>query len=305
MKTKLPIMFASALLGLWLGGQPDLVRRRAPTDTPVKPRDGQPAAPATAALRAAIDRGAAFLLKSQNSNGWWSTPEQPAVTALVLTALNLEPSGRFQRSRPSELARAYDFILASAKPDGSIQRSGLANYNTSLCLIALVSAFDTNFTPVILAARRYIASTQIDFGAPGTNDTPFDGGIGYGSKYQHSDMNNTLTAIEAMRMSEVVLSKDRPASFTPEADVNWAAVASFLQHCQNLPSHNTARLGFAGCQGSRRLRLLPREQHGGRRHERGDRARGAPQLRQHELRRTAELYLCSCGQGRSARHGCA
>ena len=49
---------------------------------------------------------------------------------------------------------------------------------------------------MILAARRYIASTQIDFGAPGTNDTPFDGGIGYGSKYQHSDMNNTLTAIE-------------------------------------------------------------------------------------------------------------
>ena len=39
------------------------------------------------------------------------------------------------------------------------------------------------------------------------------------------------------------------------------------------------RLGFARYQGSRRLRLLPREQHGRRRHERGDRARGSPQLR--------------------------
>jgi len=238
MKMKLSIMFASALLALWLGNNPTLSAAEVLTDAAAKPGAGQAIAPTSAALRAAIDRGTAFLLKSQNSNGWWSTPEQPAVTALVLTALNLEPSGRFQRSRPSELARAYDFILTSAKTDGSIQRSGLANYNTSLCLIALVSAFDTNFAPVILAARRYIASTQIDFGAPGTNDTPFDGGIGYGSKYQHSDMNNTLTAIEAMRMSEAALAKDRPASVTPEADVNWAAVASFLQHCQNLPSHN-------------------------------------------------------------------
>jgi squalene-hopene/tetraprenyl-beta-curcumene cyclase len=239
MKTKLTIKLAFLLFGLWLGGT-SVLPAAGPADPPSKSVVAPPTAPTPAALRAAIDRGTAFLLKSQNSNGWWTTPEQPAVTALVLTALNLDPSGRFQRSRSSELSRAYDFILSSAKPDGSIQRSGLANYNTSLCLIALVTAGDTNFLPVILAARRYIASTQIDFGAPGTNDTPFDGGIGYGSKYQHSDMNNTLTAIEAMRMSEGALSKDRSASVTPEADVNWAAVASFLQHCQNLPLQNQA-----------------------------------------------------------------
>ena len=40
---------------------------------------------------------------------------------------------------------------SSVKPDGSIQRSGLANYNTALCLVALVTACDTNFMPVILA----------------------------------------------------------------------------------------------------------------------------------------------------------
>lgn len=240
MKTQLTIMCASALLGFWLGNHPILAVAEAPTDTAAKPGAQPATAPTLAALQAAIDRGTAFLLKSQNSNGWWSTPAQPAVTALVLTALNLDPSGRFRSSRSSELNRAYDFILTSAKPDGSIQRSGLANYNTSLCLIALVTAGDTNFMPVILAARRYIASSQIDFGAAGTNDSPFDGGIGYGSKYQHSDMNNTLTAIEAMRWSEAALSRDGPASVTPEADVDWAAVASFLQHCQNLPSHNPA-----------------------------------------------------------------
>jgi len=52
-------------------------------------------------------------------------------------------------------------------------------------------------------------------------------------------MNNTLTALEAMRLSEAVLPKDQPGSSKPEADLNWAAVAHFLQNCQNLPSHNS------------------------------------------------------------------
>src|SRR5258708_5791099 len=73
----------------------------------------------------AINRGLDFLLKSQNSNGWWSTSEQPAVTALVLTAFNQEPSGRYLHTRPSELNRAYDFVLTSAQPDGSIHRGKL------------------------------------------------------------------------------------------------------------------------------------------------------------------------------------
>ena len=234
-------MFAALLLGLWCCSILTVPGAAiVPEDAQMKPKPEKVVAPAAAELRAAIDRGASFLLRSQNSNGWWSTPEQPAVTGLVLTALNLEPSGRFQRNRSSELNRAYDFILTSAKPDGSIQRSGLANYNTSLCLVALATAGDSNFIPVILSARRYLAGTQIDFGVRGTNDTPFDGGVGYGSKYQHSDMNNTLTAIEAMRLSEGVVPKDRPGPPTPDSDIDWASVAHFLQNCQNLPSHNQA-----------------------------------------------------------------
>jgi squalene-hopene/tetraprenyl-beta-curcumene cyclase len=233
--------FTSTLLALWLCGIP-LASTAADAPTAKK----SPAAPApestpsAADLRAAIDRGTAFLLKSQNSNGWWSTPEQPAVTALALTALNLEPSGRFQHNRSSELNHAYDFILSSVKPDGSIQRSGLANYNTSLSVVALATAMDTNFLPVIIAARRYLASSQIDLGENGMNDSPFDGGIGYGDKYMHSDMANTVTAIEAMRLSEAALAKDKPGSSKPESDVNWASVAHFLENCQNLPSVNKA-----------------------------------------------------------------
>lgn len=195
-------------------------------------------APSTAELRASIDRGVLWLMANQNSNGWWSTSDQPAVTALALTALNREPSGRFVRSRPSELNRAYDFLLGSVRPDGSIHRSGLANYNTALSLVALATAEDPNFLPVIRNARAYLASSQIDMGEPGKLDTPFDGGVGYGSKYQHSDMNNTLTAIEAMRWSESALPKDAPAGSPASPDLDWKAVVNFLQNCQNLPEVN-------------------------------------------------------------------
>lgn len=199
--------------------------------------------PGTAAirleLRPAIDRGLKWLLSSQNSNGWWSTSEQPAVTALVLTAFNQESSGRF-RNRTSEINQAWDFVLSSAKEDGSIHRGNLINYNTSLCLLALATADEPRFLPVIQNARAYLARTQIDEGTKGKVDTEWDGGVGYGSKYQHSDMNNTLTAIEAMRWSENLLPKDSvlPASRGP--DLNWVAVAQFLQACQNLPSHNSS-----------------------------------------------------------------
>ncbi|MBL9128520.1 MAG: hypothetical protein JNL97_12775, partial [Verrucomicrobiales bacterium] len=109
---------------------------------------------------------------------------------------------------------------------------------TALSLVALTTAEDPRFLPVIRGARAYLASTQIDFGEPGRRDTPFDGGVGYGSKYQHSDMNNTFTAIEAMRWSESALPKDEPAGAPPRADLDWAAVVHFLRNCQNLPESN-------------------------------------------------------------------
>jgi squalene-hopene/tetraprenyl-beta-curcumene cyclase len=207
-------------------------------------------APKSSDIEAAIERGLGFLSKAQNSNGWWSTPDQPAVTALVLTAFNQDPKRPSPpQNRTSELNRAYDYLLACAQPDGSIQRAGMANYNTALSLVALTTAFDRNFLPVIVAARRYIAGTQVDMGAKGTNDTPFDGGVGYGSKYMHSDMNNTVVAseamrvsegvIEAMKMSETGLPLDDPNLQAQHADLNWSAVAHFVQSCQNLPSHNS------------------------------------------------------------------
>ena len=191
-------------------------------------------------VRASIGRGVEFLLRSQNPAGWWSNAEQPALTALALTALCLEPTGTLRESRTSEMNRGFDYLLSSARPDGSIYRVGLANYNTSLALVALTTSGDLHFLPVITKARQYLAGTQIDLGRPGEMDTAFDGGVGYGSKYQHSDLNNTLAALEAMRVSEQALQWDATQPVTPRADLNWNAVVGFLQNCQNLPGTNKA-----------------------------------------------------------------
>lgn len=186
-------------------------------------------------VQRAIDRGTAWLLANQNSNGWWTTPDHPAVTALPLVALNGEPSGKYLKNPTPAIQRGYAFLLASAKPDGGIYATNMANYNTSLSLLALMSAGRTDYDAVARKARAFIVGTQVDFGEKGRLDTPFDGGVGYGNKYSHSDLNNTLCALEALHHSKRLVADTKT---TDSKDLDWQAAINFLQNCQNLPSHN-------------------------------------------------------------------
>lgn len=186
-------------------------------------------------VQRAIDRGIAWLLANQNSNGWWTTPDHPAVTALPLVALNGEPSGKFLKQPTPQIQRGYAHLLASAKPDGGIYATNMANYNTSLALLALVSAHRPEYDAVARKARAFIVGTQVDFGETGRLDTPFDGGVGYGNKYSHSDLNNTLMALEALHHSRRLVADTKAAD---AKDLDWKAAIQFLQNCQNLPAVN-------------------------------------------------------------------
>lgn len=75
----------------------------------------------------------------------------------------------------------------------------------------------------------------MDFGEKGRLDTPFDGGVGYGNKYAHSDLNNTLIALEALYHSKRLVADTKLAD---TKDLDWQAAIRFLQHCQNLPGSN-------------------------------------------------------------------
>lgn len=186
-------------------------------------------------LQHAIDRGLSWLQTNQNPSGWWSTPDQPAVTALALMAFEGDPSGHFRQPEPDWLNRGFTYVLSCVQPDGGIHRTNLVTYNTALCMMALLAANRTDYEPAILKARQFLVRLQGDFGESGKLDGPFDGGIGYGSKYEHSDMGNTLQALEALYHSRRLV-EDK--ALADAKDLNWAAAIHFLQSCQNLPSHN-------------------------------------------------------------------
>lgn len=183
-------------------------------------------------LERAIERGAGWLVKNQQEKGNWSTTEHPAVTALALVALNGKEA---DADELEAVKKGYDFLLQNFHDDdGTIHGGkGLVNYNTSIGLLALVTAKNPDYKPQILAARKYLVGTQIDMGEKGKVDTRFDGGVGYGSKYEHSDMANTLQALEALYYS-----KQFAADSPNKQELDWKAAIHFLQNCQNLPSHN-------------------------------------------------------------------
>jgi len=187
-------------------------------------------------IQRAIDRGFSWLTANQNSNGWWQTPDHPAVTGLALMALNGDPMDRYRARENPELKRAYAFVLNHVKPNGSICVTNLPTYNTAICLMALLVARDSQYDAIIRQARNFLAGVQHDFGEKGKLDTPFDGGFGYGlSSDKVSDMSNTLLALEAMYHSKR-LTIDQPGS--NGGDLDWKAAIHFLQSCQNLASHN-------------------------------------------------------------------
>ncbi len=180
----------------------------------------------------AIEKGNDFLKNSQNTNGWWSTPDHPSITALVLSAIMGEPRQRHKSSE--QVKNGYAFVLSRVKPDGGIYGTELANYNTAICMMGLLGTHEAKYDEVLRRARAYLVASQADLGAPGKMDTPWDGGIGYSHDAGRSDMNNTVTALEALYYSKHLITDKDPAA----KDLNWAAAIQFIQNCQNLPGTN-------------------------------------------------------------------
>ena len=189
-------------------------------------------------LRESIRRGSQFLYNNQDATGWWSDPDLPALTGLALVALKMAKVKDLDRKYESERMRAYDYLTSLVKPDGTIHAGRLINYNTACSLMAFSVIENDRYQSIIRKARASIANSQIDLGEKGKLDDPHDGGVGYNSKYDHSDMNNTLMAVEAMRMSEMALRDSEKSANRPMVDLDWKALEHFLASCQNLPQRS-------------------------------------------------------------------
>ncbi|HEY3900912.1 MAG TPA: prenyltransferase/squalene oxidase repeat-containing protein [Chthoniobacter sp.] len=184
----------------------------------------------------AIERGLAFLQSQQKEDGSWSAvdPNHPGLTALPLMAFQREPSGKYLKEQPAFMQKGYAFLRSKAQPDGGIYSMGLANYNTSLAMMALLNSGNPKDEPLIETAHNFIIGMQ----AKGMANPSLDGGIGYGpngTEHAHPDLDNTLIALEALRAY-----KDKHPSVETEKgkDLDWNAAIAFITRCQNLPSAN-------------------------------------------------------------------
>lgn len=187
-------------------------------------------------VQAAIDKGLRYLKSKQDAaTGAIGSTDYPALTALGVMALMGDPRVA-EKEMPPEAKKAYAYLLSIQKEDGGIYTVGLPNYNTSLALTALTMAGpDKKYRDAILKARRLVIGGQYDDGEKGKQDTPYDGGVGYGSK-PPTDMSNTHFALEALYHAKLYL-EDDPATKN-EPQLNYSAAIDFVSRCQNLSTTN-------------------------------------------------------------------
>ena len=190
-----------------------------------------------AEARAAMAKGAAWVVAQQQADGHWAVADSPALTGLSMWALQkADPA-----AHRAAIDRALVFLLTSVREDGSIWREpsverkggGLANYNTAICMTALHALNRPELTPVVQNARSYLSKMQ--YLGPGS----YRGGMGYDADQgrPYTDLSNSYMAYEAMRLTQDV--EDLRAGGEPKADLDWKAAQEFLAQVQNLKAVNT------------------------------------------------------------------
>jgi squalene-hopene/tetraprenyl-beta-curcumene cyclase len=187
-------------------------------------------------LKQSIARGNAWLVEQQKEKGFWDDGGLPAFTGLTLTALVRDPNVDLSDGKlPDHMKKGFDWLVAQQKEDGGIYNRGLAVYNTATSLTALASSGIGEYDAAIVKARRHLVANQWDIGEKGKTDNQNDGGIGYGSKDDHTDMSNTYLALEAMVLSDKVI---EDGNFGDQPNLDWDAALKFLSRSQNLTETN-------------------------------------------------------------------
>lgn len=183
----------------------------------------------------AMTTGVAYLKSQQQPEGHWGDPNVPAISALALASILRDPGFDREAALPDWIDKGYQYIRSCQKLDGGIYGKGLATYNTSTSIMALIALGDKEDEQLILKARAFLINQQTDWGNKGETDDQFDGGIGYGGSYAHSDMSNTYLAMEAIFHTKQ-LAADTANGKQPKLD--WEAALEFVSRCQNLPETN-------------------------------------------------------------------
>jgi squalene-hopene/tetraprenyl-beta-curcumene cyclase len=182
-------------------------------------------------MERAIERGNDYLRQQQNEAGFWNDAKYPAYTALALTAAMRSPS--FEKA--DYINHGLAWLREQQKKDGGIYNQTLSTYNTSTSITALVSRRDPYDKLTILRARRFLIHQQTDWDTKGETDKMFDGGVGYGGTYTHSDLSNTHLVIESLKLSRHLAQETIEGK---QPGLNWEAAIQFISRTQNLKATN-------------------------------------------------------------------
>ncbi|HBM76957.1 MAG TPA: hypothetical protein DD438_02500, partial [Verrucomicrobiales bacterium] len=104
-------------------------------------------------MERAIRKGNAFLQSQQEKEGLWGEKETPALTSLVLAAMMRDPGLDYTKPHPKHIEKGFDWLVQQQKDDGGIYVKGLATYNTSSAIMALLARDREEDRPMILKAR--------------------------------------------------------------------------------------------------------------------------------------------------------
>jgi squalene-hopene/tetraprenyl-beta-curcumene cyclase len=186
---------------------------------PVQAADAD-SAPTAAEVKAVVDKAVAYLRKSQQPDGSFSAQRAgPGISALVAAALL-----RNGVSADDPLvAKTLTYLEGKVQPNGGIYDKALANYTTSVALMAFTEAnTGGKYDTVIKNASQYLKKLQYDDSRVTDKDPRF-GGAGYDEK-SRPDLSNTQFFLDALLAAGV--SKDDPAV---------QRAMKFMNRCQNLP----------------------------------------------------------------------
>ncbi len=168
-------------------------------------------------IQAVLDKAVRFLKNRQAADGSFSAKQAgPGITALVIAGLLHAGAAADE----PVVAKGLKYLEGQVKDDGGVYSKGLANYTTSVAVMAFEEANKGGkYNTIIRNAGNFLKGIQKESDA---KNVAF-GGFGYDAK-KRPDLSNTNFAVEALIAAGV--SRDDPAIQN---------ALKFISRCQNLP----------------------------------------------------------------------
>jgi hypothetical protein len=177
--------------------------------------------PAAIDILPLVDKAMVFLKTQQAADGSFSAKRAgPGITGVVVAALLR--NGKSPKEPVIE--KALQYLEKCVQKDGGIYDKALANYTTSVAVMAFTEANkDGKYDNVLKNAASFLKGLQ-NQGNPSDSLDLNGGGFGY-DKNSRPDASNSAFTVEALLTTGI--GKDDPA-------IRKALL--FLSKCQNLPS---------------------------------------------------------------------